>query len=47
MAFTGFLAFDHGLVRDGLRRLLEADGDIRVVGDAANGREAIREEQRL
>lgn len=35
------------MVRDGLRRLLEAEADMRVVGDAANGREAIREEQRL
>src|SRR3569623_187919 len=47
MAITVFLADDHGMVRDGLRRLLEAEADIRVVGDAANGREAIREEQRL
>lgn len=31
------------MVRDGLRRLLEAESDIRIVGDVANGREAVRE----
>src|SRR6185312_1873388 len=36
------LADDHAVVRDGLRVLLEAQSDIEVVGDAANGREAIR-----
>ena len=36
------LADDHAVVRDGLRVLLEAQSDISVVGDAANGREAIR-----
>jgi DNA-binding NarL/FixJ family response regulator len=37
-----FLADDHAVVRDGLRVLLEAQSDISVVGDAANGREALR-----
>jgi DNA-binding NarL/FixJ family response regulator len=37
-----FLADDHGVVRDGLRVLLEAQEDMRVVGDAENGREAMR-----
>ncbi len=36
-----FLADDHGVVRDGLRLLLESQDDIEVVGDAANGREAV------
>lgn len=36
------LADDHSVVRDGLRALLDADSDIRVIGDAANGREAVR-----
>jgi two-component system, NarL family, response regulator NreC len=36
------LADDHPVVRDGLRALLETQGDIEVVGDAANGREAVR-----
>jgi DNA-binding NarL/FixJ family response regulator len=36
------LADDHGVVRDGLRVLLEAQCDIQVVGDVANGRDALR-----
>jgi DNA-binding NarL/FixJ family response regulator len=35
------LADDHALLRDGLRALLEAS-DLRIVGEAENGREAIR-----
>jgi DNA-binding NarL/FixJ family response regulator len=35
------LADDHPVVRDGLRVLLETPGDIEVVGEAANGREAL------
>jgi DNA-binding NarL/FixJ family response regulator len=42
MSITVFLADDHAVVRDGLRVLLEARPDIRVIGDAANGREAVR-----
>jgi len=41
------LADDHAVVRDGLRALLEAQPGIEVVGDVANGREAVREAQRL
>ena len=47
MAIRVFLADDHGVVRDGLRLLLEAQGDITVVGDAADGREAVRQVQEL
>ena len=42
-SITVFLADDHAVVRDGLRVLLEAQPDIRVIGDAANGREAVRQ----
>jgi DNA-binding NarL/FixJ family response regulator len=42
VTITVFLADDHAVVRDGLRVLLEAQPDIRVVGDAANGRETVR-----
>jgi len=42
MSITVFLADDHAVVRDGLRVLLEAQPDIRVIGDAANGRETVR-----
>jgi len=35
------LVDDHAVVRQGLRALLEAEGDIVVVGEAENGREAV------
>lgn len=47
LAITVFLADDHAVVRDGLRSLLEAQPDIRVIGDAANGRVAVRQVTQL
>jgi len=47
MSIKVFLADDHAVVRDGLRCLLEAQGDIHVIGDAANGREAVRQVREL
>jgi DNA-binding NarL/FixJ family response regulator len=47
VSITVFLADDHSIVRDGLRFLLEAEGDIRVIGGAANGREAVQSVRRL
>jgi DNA-binding NarL/FixJ family response regulator len=47
MSITVFLADDHAVVRDGLRFLLEAQHDIKVVGDAANGRDAVRQVAQL
>ena len=41
------LADDHAVVRDGLRALLEAQSDIEVVGNAANGREVVRQTRQL
>jgi DNA-binding NarL/FixJ family response regulator len=38
---TVLLAEDHVVVREGLRILIEADHDIKVVGEAKTGREAI------
>jgi DNA-binding NarL/FixJ family response regulator len=38
---TVLLAEDHFVVREGLRVLIEADGDIKVVGEAVTGREAV------
>jgi DNA-binding NarL/FixJ family response regulator len=35
------IADDHAIVRDGIRALLATAGDIEVVGEAANGRDAI------
>ena len=36
------LADDHSIVRKGLRSILEAEADVSVVAEAANGREAVR-----
>lgn len=36
------IADDHPIVRDGLRRLLETEPDFSVVGQAADGREAVK-----
>ncbi len=41
------LADDHALVREGTRRLLEAESDVEVVAEAASGEEAIEAAQRL
>jgi len=38
---TVLLADDHTVVRQGLRALLETEEDIRVVGEAENGRQAV------
>jgi len=47
MNISVLLADDHAIVRDGLRLLLEAQPDIRVVGDADDGREAVRQTLQL
>ena len=44
---TVVLADDHTIVREGLRRLLETERDIEVVGEAANGRQAVEITRRL
>ncbi len=41
------LADDHDILRDGLRALLGVANDIRVVGEARTGREAVAETLRL
>lgn len=41
------LADDHAIVRAGLRALLDATGDMNVIGEADNGPQAIRETERL
>jgi DNA-binding NarL/FixJ family response regulator len=35
------IADDHGIVREGLKRLLEAESDFEVCGEAADGREVL------
>ena len=37
-----FLADDHAVVREGLHYLLEAQGDMVVIGEAADGRQAMQ-----
>jgi two-component system nitrate/nitrite response regulator NarL len=36
------IADDHPIFRDGLRRLLEAEPDLKVAGEACDGREAVK-----
>lgn len=43
MMITVLLADDHPVLRDGLRILLEAEGDILIVGTAGNGQEAVEQ----
>jgi DNA-binding NarL/FixJ family response regulator len=47
MAITVVISDDHTIVREGLRLLLEAQKDIIVVGEAADGRETVRLVQQL
>ena len=47
MSITVLLADDHAIVRSGLRALLELQPGIRVIGEAANGREAVRQVEEL
>jgi len=41
------LADDHQVVRDGLRLLIESQRDMRVVGEADNGKEALKRAREL
>ncbi len=36
------IADDHPIFRDGLRRLLEAEADLKVIGEASDGAEAVK-----
>lgn len=47
MSISVLLADDHAVLRDGLRMLLEANSDISVVADAANGRDAVSKATQL
>src|SRR5579885_420421 len=42
MSFRVLIADDHGIVRQGLRALLEKSEEVSVIGEAADGREAVR-----
>ena len=41
------LADDHAILRQGLRRILEAEGDMSVIGEAATGTEAVKRAKQL
>src|SRR5919202_1756327 len=47
MSIRVLVADDHEVVRQGLRTFLELDPDLEVVGDASDGREAVRLAHRL
>jgi len=47
MAYKILLADDHPIVREGVRRLLEESGELRVVGEASDGHEALRLARKL
>ena len=44
---TVLLADDHTIVRQGLRLLLDASDDIKVIGEVENGREAVQVAKKL
>lgn len=43
MTIKVLLADDHAIVRDGLKMVLQAQADIRVIGEATDGREAVQQ----
>ena len=47
MSISILIADDHRVVLDGLRLLLETKGDIKVVGEAVTGREAVQKAREL
>lgn len=47
MTITVLIADDHAVVRDGLRLLLENQSDISVIGEVADGRQAVEAALRL
>ena len=47
MAINVLLADDHTIVRDGLRALLEANPEIKVVGEAASGHQVVIQAKEL
>ncbi|BDH57131.1 hypothetical protein MTP03_20700 [Tsukamurella sp. PLM1] len=47
MTVTVVLADDHAAIRAGLRLLLESSGEVRVIGEAADGAAALRQARAL
>lgn len=46
-SITVLISEDHMIVREGLRKILEMESDIEVVGEASNGREAVEIARKL
>jgi two-component system response regulator NreC len=44
---TILIADDHTILRQGLRRILEAESDMKVIGEAGNGSEAVKRARQL
>ena len=47
MTIKVFLADDHEIVRNGIRLLIEEEADMKVIGEAGNGREAVTRTRKL
>src|SRR5512134_3796710 len=47
MTVSILLADDHPIVRQGMRRLLESESDLTVVGEAADGLETVQMVEKL
>src|SRR6185369_4793609 len=47
MSVRILIADDHAVVREGLRMILEATGDMTIVGEALDGRDAIEKAETL
>ncbi len=47
MPITAFIADDHAMMREVLRLIIETEKDISVIGEAADGRQAVRLIQQL
>ncbi len=42
MSINVIIADDHQMVRQGIKQIIELQGDIKVIGEASNGEEAVR-----
>ena len=42
LIFAWSIADDHPIFRDGLRRMLEREPDLKVIGEASDGAEAVK-----
>jgi DNA-binding NarL/FixJ family response regulator len=47
MTYSILITDDHGVIRDGLRALLNSEPDLQVVGEASNSEQAIRLTEQL